>query len=199
MLLLIILNFYSFAGYSWFDTRFKARVRYDKPDGEDYFIEEYLCETPLHCILSLLQHGLRESQGLGTFEHYESYENKSNYTYVLLYDFSFFIIITLIMLNIINGIIIDAFADLRDKQALFEHDVDNVCFICGLDRWQFEKNGKDFNKHVEKKHFIWSYVNFLIYLIVLGRENANGIETLIMNKIANNQLNWIPYERTYDL
>ena len=61
MLLLIILNFYSFAGYSWFDTRFKARVRYDKPDGEDYFIEEYLCETPLHCILSLLQHGLRES------------------------------------------------------------------------------------------------------------------------------------------
>ena len=77
--------------------------------------------------------------------------------------------------------------------------MDNVCFICGLDRWQFEKNGKDFNKHVEKKHFIWSYVNFLIYLRVLGRENANGIETLIMNKIANNQLNWIPYERTYDL
>lgn len=31
-----------------------------------------------------------------------------------MFDLSFFIIVTLIMLNIINGIIIDTFADLRD-------------------------------------------------------------------------------------
>jgi len=31
-----------------------------------------------------------------------------------MFDFSFFLIITLVMLNIIHGIIIDTFAELRD-------------------------------------------------------------------------------------
>lgn len=96
------------------------------------------------------------------------------------------------MINIIHGIIIDAFADLRDKQQAYEYDVDNVCFICSLEKWKFEKFGKNFDLHTKLKHNIWNYANFIVYLNVLGRDNANGTETYIMNKVFNRELNWIP-------
>ncbi|EGR34711.1 hypothetical protein IMG5_003440 [Ichthyophthirius multifiliis] len=85
------------------------------------------------------------------------------------------------MLNVISGIIIDAFADLRDEQHQTEHDIENVCFICDLQKWEFEKNGVNFASHCASTHNVWNYVNFLVYLSVLGRENANGLETYVMN------------------
>lgn len=58
--------------------------------------------------------GLREDTGLDSFGYNESFRS-GTYEETFMFDFSFFLIITLIMLNIINGIIIDAFAVLRDK------------------------------------------------------------------------------------
>lgn len=69
-------------GSIYFDKRFKSQVLMQDSNlnaGEEKFTNEYLCETPLHCFLSLLQQGLRESSGLGTFGYFESYDNKEKY------------------------------------------------------------------------------------------------------------------------
>ena len=76
---------------------------------------ENLCDTPWHCFLSLVNFGLREGTGLGTYGDQESYYKSPDYYPRFVFDLSFFILVTLIMLNIIHGIIIDAFADLRDQ------------------------------------------------------------------------------------
>lgn len=47
----------------------------------------------------------------------------------------FFVIITFTLLNIIFGIIIDTFAELRDAKKKIDEDINNKCFICSLDRY----------------------------------------------------------------
>lgn len=81
----------------------------------DIHEEELLCDTPAHCFISLVYFGLREGSGLAAHGDIESYHKSSDYYPRFIFDFSFFIIVTLIMINIINGIIIDTFAELRDK------------------------------------------------------------------------------------
>jgi hypothetical protein len=81
---------------------------------EDVTEEEILCDTPLHCFLSLVYLGLRDGAGLGAYGDNESYYKSADYYPRFIFDFSFFLIVTLIMLNIIYGIIIDTFAELRD-------------------------------------------------------------------------------------
>lgn len=39
------------------------------------------------------------------------------------------------MINILFGIIIDTFAQLRDNKKEIDEDMKNICFICNLDRY----------------------------------------------------------------
>jgi hypothetical protein len=100
------------------------------------------------------------------------------------------------MLNIIYGVIIDTFADLRDQESSVEHDMRNVCIICSNERWHFEKKGISFDNHIATTHKVWSYVSFIVHLNVIGKENMNGIETHIFTKLRNKDPSWMPLERT---
>ena len=51
-------------------------------------------------------------------------------------------LINIVSMNIIFGIIIDTFAELRDAQNTRDEDLKNVCFISGYERDVFEKQGK---------------------------------------------------------
>ena len=85
----------------------------------------------------------------------------------------FFSIITVIFLNIIFGIIIDTFAELRDEKNAMTEDMNSKCklkinltnigYICGLDRYQFEKNADGFKNHIDRDHDLWNY--FIFYII----------------------------------
>ena len=49
----------------------------------------------------------------------------------IVYDLLFFFIIIIITLNLIFGVIIDTFADLRSEKQQKEEILKNSCFICG--------------------------------------------------------------------
>ncbi len=78
--------------------------------------------------------------------------NQDRYLVRFIYDLSFFAIITVIFLNIIFGIIIDTFGGLRDEKNAMYEDMKSKCFICGLDRYLFDKEGAGFDTHIEKDH-----------------------------------------------
>ena len=46
----------------------------------------------------------------------------------------FFFVVIIIVLNLIFGVIIDTFADLRTEKNNKEEIIKNTCFICGLER-----------------------------------------------------------------
>lgn len=47
---------------------------------------------------------------------------------------SFMFICVVIMFNILFGIVIDTFAELRDNKQFKDLDMKNICFICAIDR-----------------------------------------------------------------
>lgn len=49
----------------------------------------------------------------------------------VIYDLLFFFVVIIIVLNLIFGVIIDTFADLRSEKQNKEEVLKNTCFICG--------------------------------------------------------------------
>ena len=49
----------------------------------------------------------------------------------VIYDLLFFFIVIIIVLNLIFGVIIDTFADLRSEKQQKDEILRNSCFICG--------------------------------------------------------------------
>lgn len=49
----------------------------------------------------------------------------------VVYDLLFFFIVIIIVLNLIFGVIIDTFADLRSEKQQKDEILKNTCFICG--------------------------------------------------------------------
>lgn len=49
----------------------------------------------------------------------------------VVYDLLFFFIVIIIVLNLIFGVIIDTFADLRSEKQKKEEILKTTCFICG--------------------------------------------------------------------
>ena len=69
--------------------------------------------------------GLRNGGGIGDAIKPVTYSETESYYSKLVYTFSFHLIVILIMLNIVFGIIIDTFAQLRDEKRRMEHDHNN--------------------------------------------------------------------------
>lgn len=55
------------------------------------------------------------------------------------YDLVFFFVVVVVVPNLILGIVIDTFADLRSEKQSKDEDLRKSCFICGLfhDRYRF--------------------------------------------------------------
>ena len=51
---------------------------------------------------------------------------------------SFFVVVIIVMLNIIFGVIIDAFAELRDADKARKQDIESRCLVCGLEKYELE-------------------------------------------------------------
>lgn len=49
----------------------------------------------------------------------------------VIYDLLFYFIVIIIVLNLIFGVIIDTFADLRSEKQKKEEVLKTTCFICG--------------------------------------------------------------------
>ena len=95
-----------------------------------------------------------------------NYKDDTNiYLIKLFHDISFFIIIKIIWLNILFGIIVDTFAQLREQKSFIIEDKKNKCFICNYDRFTFDKNSEGgFERHIAKDHNLWFYVYYIVHL-----------------------------------
>lgn len=131
----------------------------------------------------------------------ESYlhENRERYILRFFYDVSFFFIINIVLMNIIFGIIIDAFKELRTKNFATDEDMRDVCFICSLNRHQFENNEGGFSKHRKVDHNVWNYVFYLYDLKNKSNTDFSGIESYVQDMVKEDNHFWIPIEQSISL
>mmetsp|Transcript_2988 Transcript_2988/g.401 ORF Transcript_2988/g.401 Transcript_2988/m.401 type:complete len:108 (+) Transcript_2988:126-449(+) len=73
------------------------------------------CESLFDCFLSTFNNGIRYGGGIGEALH-PPLKESGLYWQRMVFDILFFVVIVLMLLNIIFGIIIDTFAELRIKR-----------------------------------------------------------------------------------
>jgi len=140
---------------------------------------------------------------LSTLEvFWESDVSSKNYAWHLgkfVYDFSFFIIVTTIGLNIIFGIIVDTFSELRDSKWQIDQDMRNSCFICSRESYDFEHHPGGFEKHVKQEHCQWAYLFFFIHLRNTRINDYSAIELYVHRQLIKDNINFFPLNRAMSL
>lgn len=81
-------------------------------------------------LVTVMNYGLRNGGGIGDVLRPPSKQEPLFFARVI-YDLLFFFIVIIIVLNLIFGVIIDTFADLRSEKQQKEETLKNSCFICG--------------------------------------------------------------------
>lgn len=127
-----------------------------------------VCSSLKSCFFTILNQGLRNGGGIAEVMFVTDInDNTYNFYKRILFDLLFFMMINIISLNIIFGIIVDTFAELRTKQrergkalplhsmlTLSEWDNQNRCDVCGFEKRLFEKRGQSFQLHKKVHHNI---------------------------------------------
>uniref|UniRef100_A0A3B4XD90 Inositol 1,4,5-trisphosphate receptor n=1 Tax=Seriola lalandi dorsalis TaxID=1841481 RepID=A0A3B4XD90_SERLL len=160
-------------------------------EGEKESNSERACDTLLMCIVTVLNHGLRNGGGVGDVLRKPS-KNEPLFPARVVYDLLFYFIVIIIVLNLIFGVIIDTFADLRSEKQKKEEILKTTCFICGLERDKFDNKTVSFEEHIKLEHNIWNYLYFIVLVREKNKTDYTGPESYVAHMIKNNNLDWFP-------
>ena len=99
------------------------------------------CNVLWQCLLTTINQGLRMGGGIAEYYNEADLQAEPLLTWVWrsIFDFSFFVVLIVILLNIIFGIIIDTFSDLRGQKAEHDETFATHCFICNLPAATFDR------------------------------------------------------------
>lgn len=106
--------------------------------------------------------GSKFTDAIGPDEEQHYLRKLSNYYGRFFYDNTINIIIKLVIVKILLAIIIVSYSKLRSIEKFMAHDHIYKCFICGIDRFIFDKTTNHENTgfwhHVKNEHNVWSYL-----------------------------------------
>jgi len=158
-------------------------VFYSAEEGDD---TPMYCQTLLECFSSTVHWGLLLSGGVGEAAA-PTEEGDGAYWLRFAFDVSFFLVVVAVLLNIILGIIIDAFAELRKEADLRKKRLDQTCFISNLDLNVFDRG--------RSPHNLESYIGYIIYLRNRPFTYCSGIERYVKAHLESNSVAWFPVGR----
>ncbi|XP_068212186.1 LOW QUALITY PROTEIN: inositol 1,4,5-trisphosphate receptor [Palaemon carinicauda] len=161
-------------------------------------MKEEACSTLIMCIVTTLNHGLRSGGGIGDILRAPS-KTENLFAARVVYDLLFFFIVIIIVLNLIFGVIIDTFADLRSEKQNSEEILKNSCFICGLKRASFDNKAVSFEDHIKREHNMWHYLYFYVHVSVKDPTEFTGPESYVYTLVQDKDLNWFPRMRAMSL
>ena len=95
-------------------------------------------------------------------------------------------------MNMVAGIIIDEFGALKEMISDREEDMEQTCFICGIDQDILERTKNGFDYHYKIEHNMWNYLFYKAYLIKKPETEYTGTESFIAEKISEVGLDWFP-------
>ncbi|XP_051964558.1 inositol 1,4,5-trisphosphate receptor type 3-like isoform X4 [Xyrauchen texanus] len=192
VLAIILVYLFSIVGFLFLRNDFIMEVdRLVIPDAEEEGNTERACDTLLMCIVTVLNHGLRNGGGVGDVLRKPS-KNEPLFPARVVFDLLFYFVVIIIVLNLIFGVIIDTFADLRSEKQKKEEILKTTCFICGLERDKFDNKTVSFEEHIKLEHNIWNYLYFIVLVREKNKTDYTGPESYVAHMIKNKNLDWFP-------
>ena len=110
----------------------------------------------------------------------------------MFFNLFYFAIVINILLNIIFGIIIDTFGQLRDQNQAELKDIKENCFVCGNQRFLFEVKRISWGYHINIEHNPRAYLAFLIYIRHKRIDECSGAEKYVKEKLEKNETMFFP-------
>ncbi|CAG0880143.1 unnamed protein product [Darwinula stevensoni] len=181
MLLTIVVYIYTVIAFNFF-RKFYVQEEDDQVDQK--------CHDMLTCFVFHLYKGVRAGGGIG--DEIEPPDGDDYEVYRIIFDISFFFFVIVILLAIIQGLIIDAFGELRDQLESVKDDMESNCFICGIGKDYFDKVPHGFDTHVAKEHNLANYMFFLMHLINKPDTEYTGQETYVWNMYTQRCWDFFP-------
>ena len=162
-------------------------------DRNDYAF----CDTVYQCFVTSFRLGLLSGGGLGDAVQEDGYSFAET-AERSLFDISFFVLITTIGLNVVFGVIVDTFTELRDEKYNIEREKRIRCLICGLSSDEFERVGNSFKDHVRNDHNVWNYLYYFMYLHTRDPNDYSSLEQHVAIDIqsADGQYDFYPVGRS---
>ena len=125
LLLIFLVYFYSNLGFFYLNDNFAADIENDIPDN--------YCLCLSFCFMTNFDAGIRARGGAGDQMVRISFErHQFKYNVRIIYDLSYFLICIIIMIDLVFGIILGTFSDMREKERKHYNDKINNCFICHI-------------------------------------------------------------------
>ncbi|XP_037305737.2 ryanodine receptor 3 isoform X5 [Pungitius pungitius] len=168
-LLAVVVYLYTVVAFNFF------RKFYNKSEDEDE--PDMKCDDMMTCYLFHMYVGVRAGGGIG--DELEDPAGDVYELYRILFDITFFFFVIVILLAIIQGLIIDAFGELRDQQEQVKEDMETKCFICGIGNDYFDRTPHGFETHTLQEHNLANYLFFLMYLINKDETEHTGQESYV--------------------
>ncbi|XP_048805476.1 ryanodine receptor 3 isoform X1 [Lagopus muta] len=168
-LLAVVVYLYTVVAFNFF------RKFYNKSEDEDE--PDMKCDDMMTCYLFHMYVGVRSGGGIG--DEIEDPAGDPYEIYRIVFDITFFFFVIVILLAIIQGLIIDAFGELRDQQEQVREDMETKCFICGIGNDYFDTTPHGFETHTLQEHNLANYLFFLMYLINKDETEHTGQESFV--------------------
>uniref|UniRef100_A0A672KZ94 Ryanodine receptor 3 n=1 Tax=Sinocyclocheilus grahami TaxID=75366 RepID=A0A672KZ94_SINGR len=168
-LLAVVVYLYTVVAFNFFRKFYNKSADEDEPDMK--------CDDMMTCYLFHMYVGVRAGGGIG--DEIEDPAGDPYELYRILFDITFFFFVIVILLAIIQGLIIDAFGELRDQQEQVKEDMETKCFICGIGNDYFDTTPHGFETHTLQEHNLANYLFFLMYLINKDETEHTGQESYV--------------------
>ncbi|XP_068183975.1 ryanodine receptor 2 isoform X2 [Antennarius striatus] len=181
-LLAVVVYLYTVLAFNFF------RKFYRKSDEKD--MQDMKCDDMLTCYMFHMYVGVRAGGGIG--DEIEDPAGDEFEVERIIFDITFFFFVIVILLAIIQGLIIDAFGELRDQQEQVKEDMETKCFICGMGSDYFDKVPHGFEMHTLQEHNLANYLFFLMYLINKDETEHTGQESYVWKMYQERSWEFFP-------
>ncbi|CAB1450413.1 unnamed protein product [Pleuronectes platessa] len=181
-LLAVVVYLYTVVAFNFFRKFYNMSEDEDEPDMK--------CDDMMTCYLFHMYVGVRAGGGIG--DEIEDPAGDEYELYRVVFDITFFFFVIVILLAIIQGLIIDAFGELRDQQEQVREDMETKCFICGIGSDYFDTTPHGFETHTLEEHNLANYMFFLMYLINKDETEHTGQESYVWKMYSERCWDFFP-------
>lgn len=151
----------------------------------------------VECFIYHFKEGIMNGGGVGDKLQKKAWENElSDYFKRWFFEFGFFIVCILLVLNMINGIIVNAFGDIRKKDELHEQESVQKCFICSISNKEFTKFNLSFKEHKKTEHKIKDYLHFLISIRLTSDKDLDELSEYVKKNLEKKEFMVFPNRQT---
>ena len=159
-------------------------------------ISSVYCDSLWDCFFTIIHMGTRAGGGLGDTLDPISKDDDLYYPRILL-DLLFFAIVILVVQNIIFGIIVDTFGELRDQREELLSELNTQCYVCGVSRKVLERSGRGWVHHFLNEHSLFAYMAFITYVVEKDENECTGLEKYVKDKISQHDASFFPTTSKY--